>query len=73
MDHPAPVDEVSTLRRRSEMLQGYRTQITAAVGAFISILNAFFPDMIPPQVEQALVTLLVFLMGLFLALKVKNK
>lgn len=55
------------------LLSGYRSQITAAVGVVFTLINSFYPDMLSAEVQGAVVTLLVFVYGLFLSLKVKNK
>ena len=52
---------------------GKRTQITLILTAAFQIINGFFPDMLSPEVQQAIMTLLLTVAGVFFAEKVSNK
>ena len=55
-----------------QKLDGYRSQITALVGAAFTMVAAFFPDLFSPEVQSAVLTVILFLYGLFFAAKVQR-
>ena len=55
-----------------QKFDGYRSQITAVVGAVFAALSAFFPDMFSPEVQTSFLTIILFLYGVFFAAKVQR-
>jgi len=57
-------------------MNGLKSQTTAVTGtviaAIFTIVNAFYPEKIPADVQAAVVTLVGFLYALFLAMKVER-
>ena len=55
-----------------QKFDGYRSQITAVVGAVFVAINAFMPDLFTPEVQTSILTIILFLYGLFFAAKVQR-
>ena len=51
---------------------GYRSQITALVGAAFTMVAAFFPDLFSPEVQAAVLTVILWFYGVFFAAKVQR-
>lgn len=51
---------------------GKRTQITAIVGALFTMLNAFLPELLTPEVQAAVLTVILFVAAFFFADKVER-
>lgn len=54
-------------------MEGYRAQIMIVVGAVLALLNTQFPDVVTPQVENAVTVLVVAAIGFFSGTKYQRK